>query len=133
MIATQIRRRPRASDRRSAGLLLAALARALQAPGADLLVVSGQQDVGHLPAAVLRRPGVVRIFRMAAERRGERLLERRVAVAERAGLLAQHRVAEHHRGQLAAGEDVLADRDRVAGEVLDDALVEALVAPAQQR
>ena len=52
---------------------------------------------------------------------------------ERAGQLAQDRVAEHHRGELAAAEHVAPDRDDVAGEVLDDALVEALVAPAQQR
>ena len=35
------------------------------------------------------------------------------------------RVYEHHRGKLAAGEDVRADGDRVGGHVLDDALVEA--------
>ena len=44
-----------------------------------------------------------------------------------------HRVADDHRRELAAGEHVLADRHGVGGEVLDDALVEALVAPAQQR
>ena len=36
-------------------------------------------------------------------------------------------------GELAAAEHVAADRDHVAGEVLEDALVEALVAAAQQR
>ena len=54
-------------------------------------------------------------------------------MAERARQLAQHRVAHDHRRQLAAGEHVAADRDDVAGEVLEDALVEALVAAAQQR
>ena len=54
-------------------------------------------------------------------------------MAERARQLAQDRVAHDHRGELAAGQHVAPDRDRVAREVLDDPLVEALVAAAQQR
>src|SRR5829696_6463506 len=84
------------------------------------------------PAAVLRRAGVVRVLRVAAERGAEGLLDRGLRVAERAGELAQDRVAHDHGGQLAAGEHVAPDRDGVAGEMLDDALVEALVAAAQQ-
>src|SRR4051794_11901691 len=52
---------------------------------------------------------------------------------ERARELAQNGVADHHRRELAAGEDVAADRHGVRREVLDDALVEALVAAGQQR
>ena len=54
-------------------------------------------------------------------------------MAQRTRQLAQDGVAHDHRGELAAGQHVAADRDLVAGEVLDDALVEPLVAPAQQR
>ena len=49
------------------------------------------------------------------------------------GQLAQHRVADHHRRQLAARQHVGADRDHVGRQVLVHPLVEALVAPAQQR
>ena len=52
---------------------------------------------------------------------------------ERARQLAQDRVADDHRGELAAGHDVAADRERLGAEVVDDPLVEALVAAAQQR
>ncbi len=52
---------------------------------------------------------------------------------ERPRELAQHGVRDHHRGELAAREHVAADRQGVGREVLDDALVEALVAAAQQR
>ena len=54
-------------------------------------------------------------------------------LAERAGEPPRDRVEQHHRGQLAAGEDVRADRDGVGGDVLDDALVEALEPRGEQR
>ena len=55
------------------------------------------------------------------------------ALGERARQAARDRVDQHHRRQLAAGEDVRADRDRVRREVLHDPLVEALEARRQQR
>ena len=42
-------------------------------------------------------------------------------------------IDEHHRGQLATGQDVRPDRDRIAGQVLDDALVEALEPGREER
>ena len=54
-------------------------------------------------------------------------------MAQGARKLAQHGVGQHHRGQFAAGEHVAPDRYLVAGEVLDDPLVEPLVAPGQER
>ena len=41
-------------------------------------------------------------------------------MAERAGELAQHGVAQDHRRELAAGQHVAADRDSIGGEVLED-------------
>ena len=63
----------------------------------------------------------------------EGLLDRGRVVAEHARELAQHGVQHDHRRQLAAGQHVAADRDLLGHEVLEDALVEALVAAAQQR
>ena len=51
----------------------------------------------------------------------------------RAGQAPRDRVEQHHRGQLAAREDVRADRDGVRRDVLDDALVEALEAGREER
>ena len=79
------------------------------------------------------RARVVRVLGRALERRAERLLDRALLVAERAGELADHRVADDHRRQLAARQDVGPDRHDVARQVLVHALVEALVAAAQQR
>ena len=61
----------------------------------------------------------------ALELGGERLALGR-ALGQRAGLQPRDRVDEHHRRQLAAGEDVRPDRDRVRAEVREDPLVEAL-------
>ena len=59
----------------------AALAGLLQPPAADLLVVAGEQHVGHAPAAVFGRTRVVGILGQPAERRAEGLLDRRVGSA----------------------------------------------------
>ena len=75
----------------------------------------------------------MRVLEPALELGGEALLEPGLLAAERARQAPRDRVDEHHRGQLAAGEDVRPDRDRVRREVLDDALVEALEARREQR
>jgi len=93
-------------------------------------MIARQQHLRHAPASVLGWAGVVGVLGRPAERGAERLFDQRAIVAKGTRELAQHRVAHHHRGQLSAGEDVAADRQHVAGEVLDDALVEALVAGA---
>src|SRR5215210_5835376 len=104
----------------------------LQPPAPDVLMMAREQDLGHRPAAPLRGARVVRVLRRAFQRRAEGLLQRGVGVAERPRQLAQDGVADDHRSELAAREHVAADRDLVRAEVVDDPLVEALVAPAQQ-
>ena len=66
------------------------------------------------------------------ERSAEALVLAR-ALRERARQPACDRVEQHHRRQLAAGEDVGADRDRVGAEVVDDAGVESLEAGGEHR
>src|SRR4029450_11929159 len=95
------------------------------------LVVTRLQYLGHSPAAIRRGAGVVRVLGGAAERLAERLLDRALGVAERAGELADDRGGDDQRRQLAAGDDEPADRDRVRDQVLAHAVVDALVAPAQ--
>src|ERR1035441_9695376 len=113
--------------------VLAPFPAALAPPIADPLVMAGQQNLRHVPSAVLGRAGVVGVLRIAPERGAEGLLEGRLLVPERARQLAQDRIAHDHRRQLAAGEDIAPDRDLLAGEVLEDALIKALIAAAQQR
>src|SRR5205085_8062404 len=102
-------------------LRLRAFAAALPPPLADTLVMPGQQDLGHAPAAMLGWPCVVRVLGPAVERLAERLLDARALVAQRARQLAQHRVADDHRGQLATREHVAPDGEPVAAEMLEDA------------
>src|SRR5581483_3483014 len=54
-------------------------------PFADAGVVTGEEHLGDLPAAPLRRPRVVGVFGGALERRREGLLDRRGLVAQRSG------------------------------------------------
>ena len=56
----------------------------------------------------------------------------KVVEGEKERTQADHRVGHDQRRQLAAGEHVVADRERVVGQVLAHALVHALVAPGQQ-
>ena len=102
-------------------------------PFADARVVAGEQHVGNRPAAPLRGSRVVRVLRRALERLARRTprppTHRRRARPAACAARCRH----HHRGQLAAGQHVAADRDLVGHEVLEDPLVEALVAAAQQR
>src|SRR6476620_1810115 len=114
-------------------LPLAALHAACLPPGPDLGGMAAEQHVRDLPSTVFRGARVVRILGVAAERLRERFLRRGLRVAQGSRQLAQHGVGDDHRRQLAARDDVAADRQRVRAEVLDDPLVEALVAAAQQR
>src|SRR4029079_6821205 len=108
-------------------------ARLLLAPARDLAVVAGQEHGRHRPAAELLRPGVVRVLGPALERLGERVLEVALVAPERARELAGDGVEDGHRRHLAAREHVRPDRDRVVRELVVHALVEALVAAAQER
>src|SRR5207244_4055012 len=76
--------------------------------------------------------GVVRVLETALELCGERL-ELARALRKRTRQAARDRVDENHCRQLAPGEDVGADRDRVGGQVRDDPLVEALESRREQR
>ena len=90
------------------------------------------EHLGDGPAAELGGTRVVRELDAALELGGERLALGR-ALGQRARLQPRDRVDEHHRRQLAAGEDVRPDRDRVRAEVREDPLVEALEPGGEER
>ena len=65
-----------------------------------------------------------------------RILLVRRGIAEHVGQQPDHGLDHHQRGRLAAGQHVVADRHlfdaHPARGVVDDALVDALVAPARE-
>ena len=62
----------------------------------------------------------------------EAVLGGRLGVVERAFLQPADRVDQHRGGQLAAGQHVVADREFLVDLALDEALVDAFVAAAEQ-
>ena len=72
----------------------------------------------------------MRVFEQAG---GVRVVQGAVGIAQNAWDPASGGVDHDQGSQLAAGDDVIADRDLVADQVLADALVDALVATAEQR
>ena len=91
-------------------------------------MVAAGEDRRDVDAAERRRAGVLRVLEPAV---GERLLLGRGFV-DRARQQPDHRVDDDERRQLAAGEDVVADRQLEVDERADP-LVDALVARAQTR
>src|SRR2546427_12934830 len=104
--------------------------RLLQPPAPDVLVVPREQLLGHSRALVRRGPRVLRAVEKAAR---ERLLERRLCIAQRPRQLAHHRVDQRHRRELAAREHEVAERQLLVDAPRQEALIDAFVAAAKQR
>ena len=92
--------------------------------------VAAEEHVGDGPAAVFGGAGVLGVFEQAVH---ERLLAGGGGVAEGAGEVAGDGFDEHHRGELAARQDVVANGDLAVGAMLDEAFVHALVSSATRR
>src|SRR6476469_9980689 len=85
-----------------------------------------------MPPAELGGARVVRILEPALEL-GREALECTRLLGDRARKTTRNRVDQDHRGQVAVRENVRPDRNRIGGEMLDDALVEPLEACREQR
>ena len=68
----------------------------------------------------------------SAARHAERFVHDGIFVAERAGNQPRHRVQNHRRGQFAARQHEIADRNLIRREMFGDALVHAFVAAADE-
>ena len=99
-------------------------------PGRDGGVVAAAQYLGDLPAAEVRGTGVLRVLE---EPRREALVLGRLGVADHARDEPRDGFDDGERGELAAREHEVAERDLAVDEVVGDALVDALVTAAQQR
>ena len=98
-------------------------------PGARRRCGRGRPRAGspERPPAEVGGAGVVRVLE-APVQRGREALHLARAFSERAGKPAHHRIDYCESGNLAARENVRADRDRVGAEMIEDALVEAFEA-----
>ena len=92
-------------------------------------VIARQQHLGHRRAAKHLGPRVLRVLEQPPR---ERIARGRVLVAQHAGQQPRHRVGHHQRGQLAAGQHVVADGQLLVHELLAHPLVHALVAAADE-
>ncbi len=98
------------------------------APGRDLGVIPGQEDVRYLDPAEDRRPGVARVVQQAV---GKGFLRGRVRIDYPRNEPGR-RVENRQRRQLAAGQDEIADRELFNRIELGEAFVNALVMAADQ-
>src|SRR5205807_2035774 len=104
--------------------------RLLQPPAPDVLVVPREQLLGHSRALVHLGPRVLRALEKALR---ERLLERRLFIAQRPRQLAHHRIDQRHRRELAAREHEVAERQLLVDAPRQEPLIDAFVAAAKQR
>ena len=91
-----------------AGARAVSLSASLAPPRGDPGMVAGGEHVGDRPALELLRPRVVRMFEQPVLKT---LMVARELVAHDAGQQPHDGVEQHQRGRLAAGQDVVADRD----------------------
>ena len=107
---------------------LRALQSLLVAPFGDLGLMAREEDVGHAPAFVFGRAGVIRCGKqMILKRIGEGAL----LVADGSGDEAHQGVGDDDGGQLAAGEHIVADRYLFGDQMLAHAIVYHFIVAAK--
>ena len=110
-------------------LVHGALEHFLPPPAGDLTVCAAAQNRRHLAPLPHVRAGVLRIFQqpVPVALAGEALL-----VRKHAGDKTAHGVGHRHGGDLAAGQDKVAEGDFLVHALFDEALVYALVVAAYE-
>src|SRR4051812_15808919 len=94
-------------------------------PALDRGVVPGEENLGNRHAANDLRP---RVMRMIEETVLERVVPERFLTSDHAGNEPRDGLQDNERGNLSTRKDVVADRELLRREALDDALVDPLVA-----
>lgn len=100
------------------------------APFFDFTVVAGEEDFGHWHAAEVFGPGILRVFEVVFMAEG--LGHRGLIAAEGSGEEPDAGVGDHHGGEVAGGEHVVADREFPINKGLADASVDAFVVAADE-
>src|SRR3954470_11496236 len=98
-------------------------------PCRDLRMIPRPQHFGDRAPFPCNRPGIMRIFQ---ETLLEALLLSAGGRAHYPGKQAHASIEDDHRSKLAAGEDIVADRDLFERPRFEDPLVESLETPGQQ-
>src|SRR4029450_9197302 len=96
-------------------------------PCSDLRMIPRRQHVRDRAPFPFKRSGIVRIFEKP---RLEAFLLSAGSRAHYPGKQANASVDQHHRAELAAGKDIVADRHGFDGPGFEDPLVQALEAAA---
>src|ERR671912_1933874 len=97
-------------------------------PCSDLRMIPRPQHLGDRAPFPFNRSGIVRIFEKP---RFEALFLTAGGRAHYPGKQPNASVKQHHRAQLAARQDIVADRDGLDGPGLEDTLVKSFEAAAQ--
>src|SRR5580700_7050348 len=100
-----------------------------QPPAADRGMVARSQDLRHFVPIHRDRPRVVRPIQQPV---AERFLQRRFLAAEGTRQEPRNRIDHHQRGQLAARQNIIADRPLLVDLGLDEALVDPFVAAGHE-
>ena len=100
-----------------------------EASHGDLGMITRSEPLRDAPISKNSGPRVVGILEKTL---GEALLPRGLVVAEDTGNQAADRLDNHERGELASGDHVVADRDLTVTELVDNTLVDTLVAATKQ-
>src|SRR4029077_11745540 len=112
----------RAAPRRPLGRLGAA-------PALDVRMMTRAKHLGDQMPFELRRPCVVRVFE---EMLVERFVFRRFVGPQHPADQPADRIDDYHRGELAAGQHVVANRDLLIDQVRGDPLIDALIPSTDQ-
>src|SRR4029077_5657838 len=97
------------------------------APLLDAGVVAREEHVGDQQPPIV---GGTRELRPSGGLFREAVLRQRLRISDYAGHQPGHSVDEYHRGDLAAAQNIVADRDLARGQPGADAVVDALVSTA---
>src|SRR5438552_16381130 len=85
-------------------------------PFPDLLMITAEQHIRRFPAAKLRGPGILRAIQQAVLT--ERLIYRRIAIAQHAFLETRYYIHYHGSGQFPAAQYKIADREFLISQML---------------
>src|SRR6185312_8709523 len=92
-------------------------------------VIPGQQHLRHAPSLEHLRP---RVMRPVEQPRGERLLDARALIAERARQQPHDRIDQGERGNLTAAQHEIPDRYLPIDSELDRSLIDAFISACDE-
>ena len=93
-------------------------------------MIAGKQNIRNPPTAEFNRASVMRIFEQPG---GVRIIRSAVRITQNAWNQPGYSIDHDQRGQLAAGQDIIANRQLIGYQMGTDALIHPFITPAQER